>query len=147
MKKIIYICMVVTMICVTCLRTGAQSNESNIQQPAGGRLESYKIAYLTKMLNLSPEEAQRFWPVYNQYSNEIRETRQNARQSGESEITTEEKVLNIRKKYNGDFVKALGSGRANDFFKAEKQFGLFVNKELMERKENRMMQQRRGGRQ
>jgi hypothetical protein len=133
------------MICGIGLSAAAQSNEPNSQQASGGRLEAYKIAYLTKMLNLSPEEAQRFWPVYNQYSNEIRETRQNAKQSGESEINTEEKVLNIRKKYNGDFVKALGSGRANDFFKAEKQFGQYVNRELMERRENRIMQQQRHG--
>ena len=39
----------------------------------GGRIESLKIAFLTKKLNLSPEEAQRFWPIYNNYAGEIRQ--------------------------------------------------------------------------
>jgi hypothetical protein len=38
------------------------------QDPDGSRIEALKIAYLTKKLNLSPEEAQRFWPVYNNYA-------------------------------------------------------------------------------
>ena len=47
-------------------------------QPQGGRpddgqrkkewerIQSEKIAFITQELDLSPEEAQRFWPVYNQ---------------------------------------------------------------------------------
>jgi len=34
----------------------------------GQRLESEKIAFYTSKLNLSPEEAQNFWPVYNLYT-------------------------------------------------------------------------------
>ena len=40
-----------------------------------GRLEAYKIAYLTKKLNLSPQEAQQFWPIYNKYQQEIKSAR------------------------------------------------------------------------
>lgn len=29
--------------------------------------KAYKIAYITQNLDLSPEEAERFWPVYNDY--------------------------------------------------------------------------------
>lgn len=34
------------------------------------RLNAYKIAFFTKKLNLSTQEAQRFWPVYNDYQNQ-----------------------------------------------------------------------------
>jgi hypothetical protein len=34
-------------------------------------IESMKIAYLTKKLNLTPDEAQKFWPVFNQFSGEL----------------------------------------------------------------------------
>ena len=34
-------------------------------------IESEKIAYVTKELNLTPAEAQRFFPIYNHYSNEV----------------------------------------------------------------------------
>lgn len=104
----------------------------------GGRLEALKIGYLTKKLNLTTEEAQKFWPIYNQYMNEIRKTRIDARQNKEGEIPTEEKLLNIRKKYNGEFNKALSSEKVNTFFKAEKEFGTVLQKELMERRMQRM---------
>src|SRR5262245_25579731 len=81
----------------------------------GGRVEALKIAYLTKKLNLSTEEAQKFWPVYNKYMDEIRKTRQEARQNNQGVINTEEKLLNIRKKYNDEFGKALPSEKVNNF--------------------------------
>ena len=32
------------------------------------KIEVQKIAFITKQLDLTPEEAQKFWPVYNQLS-------------------------------------------------------------------------------
>jgi len=102
----------------------------------GNRLEALKIAYLTKKLDLSTEEAQRFWPIYNQYSGEIRQARS---RNGRSEIELEEDILNIRKKYNNEFTKALSPEKVNMFFRAEKEFGYFVQKEI----ERRQKMQRR----
>lgn len=34
-------------------------------------LEGMKVAYLTNQMDLTPEEAQVFWPVYNQYRDEM----------------------------------------------------------------------------
>jgi hypothetical protein len=107
----------------------------------GTRLEALKIAYLTKKLDLSPEEAQRFWPIYNQYAEEIRQARLNALKNGSNEIDMEEKILNIRKKYNNEFTKALSSEKVNMFFKSEKEFGVFVQKEI-ERRQLKMQQRR-----
>jgi hypothetical protein len=99
-----------------------------------GKLQAYKIAFLTKKLNLSPEEAQRFWPIYNKYEAELRTARREDRQNKASEIVTEEKILNIRKKYNGEFTKALSTEKVNTLFKSEKEFGNIVQKELLDRR-------------
>ena len=40
--------------------------------------EALKIAYITNRLNLSPEEAQKFWPIYNNYSVELKVARMKA---------------------------------------------------------------------
>ena len=77
-----------------------------------GRLQAYKIAFLTKKLNLSPEEAQRFWPIYNRYESELRAAHREGRNNNK-EIETEEKILNIRKKYNSEFSKALSTEKVN----------------------------------
>ena len=106
----------------------------------GGRLEAYKIAYLTQRLNLSTEEAQKFWPIYNKYIQEIRQVKMQHRNL--DEISFEEKIVNIRKRYKTEFTQALPGERVNKFFKADKEFNNYVRKELQERRElNQMRQQ------
>ena len=104
----------------------------------GGRIEALKIAYLTRKLNLTTEEAQKFWPVYNQYSDELRKVQIEARQNNTSEIERDEKVLNIRKRYNNEFAKALSTEKVNSFFRVEKEFNGFLQKEMMERRQNKL---------
>jgi hypothetical protein len=106
----------------------------------GGKLKAYQIAFLTKRLNLTPDEAQRFWPVFNQYEQEIRITRIQNRQA--TEVEMEEKVVNIRKKYFDEFSKVLNRERADRVFKADKEFKDVIRKELMER---RQLRQQNGG--
>lgn len=108
------------------------------KRPEAGRIEALKIAYLTRKLNLSTEEAQKFWPVYNSYANEMRRTQQEFRERKGNEIEREEKVLGIRKKFNGEFNKALSGDKVNEFFRAEREFNGIVQKEIMERRQQRM---------
>jgi hypothetical protein len=139
MKKIILIIVMALGISAVSL---AQDDNDAGQKGNGSRIEALKIAYLTKKLNLSTDEAQKFWPIYNEYMGEIRKTRVDARQNQEGEIPTEEKLLNIRKKYNGEFNKALSSEKVNTFFKAEKEFGTVLQKELLERRMQKMENRR-----
>ena len=41
------------------------------------RIQAEKVAFFTNELDLTPEEAQVFWPVYNQYSKESKEAHDN----------------------------------------------------------------------
>jgi len=99
----------------------------------GHRLEALKIAYITKNLDLSPAEAQRFWPIYNQYSSELLQARLNAIRNNSTEIELDEAVLNIRKKYSVQFNQVLSPQKVDIFFKSEKDFGRYVQKELERR--------------
>jgi hypothetical protein len=106
----------------------------------GNRLEALKIAYITNKLNLSPEEAQKFWPIYNQYALELKVARLKAVNNKSSEIELDESLLNIRKKYSVQFSQVLPPQKVDTFFRSEKEFGHFVEKE-MERRQ--LKQQRR----
>ena len=112
------------------------------QKRDGGRVEALKIAYLTKKLDLTQEEAQKFWPIYNEYTKEIRKARIDARKDNKSELDVEEKLLNIRKKYEVEFSKAISKEKVNTFFRAEKEFGTLLQKELMERRQQRLQQRK-----
>jgi hypothetical protein len=105
----------------------------------GRNIEALKIAYITKRLDLSPEEAQKFWPIYNQYAEELKRTRQDAIRSNKSEIELDEATLNIRKKYSALFTQAISPQKIDVFFKSEKEFGHFVQEEIKNRQLKKQM--------
>lgn len=47
--------------------------------PNRGKIKSLKIAFITEHLNLSSDEAQAFWPVYNDYQEKREALRQKER--------------------------------------------------------------------
>lgn len=99
--------------------------------------EAIKIAYLTKQLNLSQEEAQKFWPIYNRYFAELKQAHGELKGK---ELEFQERSLNIRKQYVGEFKKVLNSDeRVNKMFTCERNFVKLMREEMRNR------QQMRGG--
>src|SRR5256885_15028427 len=78
-------------------------------------IEALKVAFISKELELTPAEAQNFWPLYNQYSKEMH----SAVQDDQDIIDRDERVLNLRKRYKEQFIKILGQQRMNRMFGAE----------------------------
>ncbi|MBL0881822.1 MAG: hypothetical protein IBJ16_00500 [Chitinophagaceae bacterium] len=116
---------------------------SDVQaQPPGERMrgpreniEVLKVAYFTKHLSLTTEEAEKFWPLYNSHSAEVRKARQDNK---EDILAFEEAVLNIRKRYRIELKKILVSDeRVNKALLAEREFMNVVRKELQDRMELR----------
>ena len=128
------------LILTLFLGIGLQSHAQDDDKKDAGRLQALKIAYITKKLNLSPDEAQKFWPIYNQYAEELRKTQIEMRQKGSTIIEIDDKVLAIRKKFNGEFLKALSNEKVNTFFRVEKEFNGVVQREMMERRQQRIEQ-------
>jgi hypothetical protein len=118
--------------------TLAQDEGKDKDRPGQGKLEAYRIAYFTNRLKLTPEEAQRFWPIFNKYESEIRTNRIQSRQA--TEIEREEKEIQIRKKYFEQFTQVLNKDRADRVFKVDREFRDGVRRELMERKQLRQQQ-------
>lgn len=94
-------------------------------------LMGLKLAFVTKQLSLSTDEAQKFWPVYYTYSAELKKTRQD--QKGDV-LAMEEGMLNVRKKYKTEFKKILTTDeRVNKALTVDRDFSNVVRKELMQR--------------
>jgi hypothetical protein len=107
---------------------------SQAQPPNNNReekIEALYIAYMTRELNLTEDDAQKFWPVHAQYDNEIKNLR-----SESSELERQQAVLNIKKKYQDRFTKILGAERTNNFFIKDGEF----RKKLIERLKNMRQQ-------
>lgn len=99
-----------------------------------GKAETIRKAYITRELNLSPKEADEFWPVYNNYTKEIKQART---QFANDEVAFEEKIVEIRKKYKPNFQKVLGNNpqRANKLFTADKAYRDKLRQELVNRQQ------------
>lgn len=105
------------------------------QDSVNSRIEALKVAYITKELNLSPQEAQQFWPLYNQYSSEVNKSR---KKYANDELAYEEDVLNVRKKYYNQFKKVLVSGeRVNKMYAMERSYRELLRNELRQRQQMR----------
>jgi hypothetical protein len=96
-------------------------------------MESIKVAFLTRQLALTPEEAQKFWPVYNQYIAELRRIRKE--NNGGDELELREKMLSVTKRYKPDFIKCIGAAKFNQLLKLEGDWRQVVQEEIKRRRE------------
>lgn len=97
------------------------------------KIQALKTAFITQKLQLTPDEAQKFWPIYNQYENEIRGVNKNA-----DVIIRDQKLLDIRKKYLDSFQKVIGPQRVNKLFNAERDFRSVLIQRLKNRNQQRL---------
>ena len=133
MKKILFI-----LICGTLgFHNSYAQPDQRHRGPESSIAESLRIAYITKELNLTSTEAEKFWPVYNMYIAEIKKTKKDNVLAADP-LLLEEQVLNIKKKYKENFRKILGSEeRANKLFIAENEYGKMIRKEWQNRMQHR----------
>ena len=113
------------------IRVFAQQHEDQKSQ----KIQALYIAYITRELQLTETEAQKFWPLHNQFDSELKSIHQN----NLPELESEEASLKVKKAYRDRFSKILGPNRTDDFFKKDAEF----RKKLIERLKNR--QERKAG--
>ena len=115
-------------------------NRQNMQPPPRPmnkvqreRLESFRIQFITKKLDLTTAEAEKFWPLYNEQKEASLNLMQTAK---EDEIAFQEAMLVIRKKFKKDLMPIL---------KTEERVNLAlkVDRELLNKMRNEMMRRKR----
>lgn len=138
----------------------AQGNEPDDQTPADPKVQekirNLRIAYISDKLGLTPDQAEKFWPVYREFADKRKATRQElidahkaARQGGVDPKTDENLVnlglkikqmeLDLEKDYSGRLLKVISAQQMLNLRKAEKDFQMMVLQQLQQR---RLMQQR-----
>lgn len=127
MKKYIYIFI---FLLTTQLPVFAQE-----ELGGGQNIQNLKIGFVTRRLELTSEEAQKFWPVYNEYTNELKKARQEQK---DDVLAFEERALGIRKKYKGEFKKILATDdRVNKTLTVDRDFNTVLKKEWQRRMQMR----------
>jgi len=146
-------------LCLSGFTLQAQIDPNELPSEARQQYEAFKIAFFTRRLSLSSEEAKTFWPVYDRYTEALAQVRREQKDkqadmkeaftSGSEaqlerladeyiDITTQE--ADIRRRYHEEFKTALPIRKVLMLYKAEQDF----KRELLEEIRRRRIQQRGG---
>jgi Mg2+/Co2+ transporter CorC len=115
--------------------SGIAQQEEDANMNDRKKIQAMEVAYITKELNLTPEEAQKFWPVFNKYRDDVKGVLTN--KSVTDQLEKQQQVLDLRKKYRTEFTRILAQDRANKVFSSEDQFRQMVRREFQKRQMER----------
>ena len=149
MKKII-----IVALFFACLVSYGQSEE------ALKKIEAAKIALITERLELTPEQAEKFWPIYREYSQKNREIRKNfneARRNFDPNTASEEEnkkmlemanevkqnQLDLERNYSQRLLKVITSRQLNNLRKAETDFREMLLRRIKAQQLKQQQQRRR----
>ena len=112
------------------------------------KIEQLKIAFFTTELDLTTEEAEKFWPVYNEMAEKLKSERKTQRKTAKeinenietlSDTELTEKVTTIfdseiseaeiKKEYNEKIAEIIGVKKATKLLSLEREF----NRELLKK--------------
>jgi Spy/CpxP family protein refolding chaperone len=123
------------------------------QRPSGEemqRIQDAKIAIITNRLNLTPEQATGFWPVYNEYSQKRRDIHRSQRkiindkkEDGKTDVQVlnnlkdvqdlKQQELDLEKEYQNRFLKVISASQIIELYKAERTFNDMLIQRLKQR--------------
>jgi hypothetical protein len=128
----------------------AQDDDLEVVQPdpkAEQKIKAAHAAYITERLGLTPEEAEKFWPVYREYSQKRQEIRQQfktAREKGTSEkdlldldLKVKQQQLDLEKDYSGRLQKVITPQKMMNLRQAEGDFRKLLIRQIQQRQMQR----------
>jgi hypothetical protein len=127
----------------------AQGGQKRDRKAIEEKVRSMRVGYITDALELTPEESQKFWPIYNQYETEklalLKDRPTDNKVDTDAEGTAfinryfdlKEKEISIEKKYIDKFKTAISVRKIAKLFMTEKKF----RQEIM----NKIVEKRKGG--
>jgi hypothetical protein len=111
------------------------------------KVEVVKERYIYRQLALTPAQAQKFIPLYQEYQRELFNIRKlkrfnntSAQANGPDQVNKElyydEQILNIRRSFNNAFLKVLPAEKVSQLYKSEREFNDELVRQLSERRGN-----------
>lgn len=104
------------------------------------KIAAMKVEYFTSQLELTPTEAQQFWPVYNEFISKVHELERAKRKLmkkdredvalSDAEVNmriqkifnTEQQILDLKREYDLKFKKVLPVQKVGKLYNAEQSF-------------------------
>lgn len=126
--------LILGMLLLISIISYSQKSERN--EKMNEKLKAQKIAYITSELELSPEESQVFWPIYNEHETEIKKlkegmkwvkpssemTEEAAAELVNQSLEFEEKALQLKKGYLNKMAEVLPMTKIAKLQMLEREF-------------------------
>ncbi|MFZ6013309.1 MAG: hypothetical protein ACOYXT_23410 [Bacteroidota bacterium] len=127
-------------------------DEAMQQDPkAREKIKAAHAAYITERLGLTTEEAEKFWPVYREYSQKRKDLRREfreARKTGRNEkelidldLSIKQKELDLEKDYSGRLQKIITPQKLMNLRQAEGDFKRLLLRQIQQRQMNQERRQ------
>ncbi len=117
------------------------------------RIHALKVTFITDKLKLSAGQAEKFWPVYQQYEEDLKALRrrfmqqykkgtehlseQDARRNIEDNLDYQEQLILLKRRYQESFLKVISAKQLNELYVAEREFRQLLIQKLRERRSRR----------
>lgn len=110
---------------------------------ANKKLDNVKRQYMAQHLGLSPVQGQKFWPMYDQYQNDLDEVlnlrranntavEPNGTDQFDRELNYQQKITETQKHYYIEFSRIMPPEKAAQVFKIERDFKFELLRRLKE---------------
>ena len=100
-----------------------------------GKIAVRMTEYIQKNLGLSKTEAQKFNPIFLRY---FRDFAQTHRQNKGDRLVLQQKIIELRLRYRGEFKQIMDEQRANKVFQYEDKFRQEVKRIIIENRRDRV---------
>ena len=156
MKKIVIIGLYILSMSVAFAQEQPDTDPAVQDPKVQEKIKNLRIAYISDKLGLTPEQAEKFWPVYRGFSDERKQLRmefaksrrevnaQNPTPQEQEELVRQglelkQKELDLEKDYSSRLMKIITAQQMLNLRKAEGDFQRMILQQVQQR---RMMQQR-----
>ncbi|MEP7254831.1 MAG: hypothetical protein ABI666_03590 [Ferruginibacter sp.] len=134
MKKYLLIFTLLTGSFFVSWAQEGQPDEAKQQE----RLKALYVAFVTEQLKLTPDEAQKFWPVHTQFETDLKSVNKDL-----PELKKQQAYLDVKKKYEDNFSRILGTNRCERFFRMDGEFKRKLLDRINQQRGNQLRQNQR----
>ncbi len=146
-----------TLIAIACLTFNITIAQDVRNPEAQKKIQAARIALITERLGLTPDQAEKFWPVYKEFSEKRRDARQefvrarrrhDPKTASEAEnqrlvqmgLEVKQRELNLEKEYSERLLRVIDTRQLVSLKKAEDDFRQMILRRI---EQQRNLQDRR----
>lgn len=138
------------LLLLLCFSASAQPGKGRPKRDGiRDRIKAQRVAFITERLALSSEEAQRFWPVYNEFTEQFESIKRKQKDNRAStndklaimtdkevekslsdELLHQQQMVDLQRQYQQELLKVISVKKIAMLYKAEHDFKLELLKKM-----------------